>query len=247
MTAVALPRATGGRWRLVRSGARDITPLVVGVAPIAVAIGAAISAADISPVAGWAAGPLIVGGAAQLLTIQMLDAGSVPFAIVISALLVNARVLAYGAALAPWFREATLGQRLLVAIPLIDPTFFTATARFERGDLDQSARLAYYAGAGGFLMLAWMAIQALVVAVGSSLPESSGLHLAAPLALGGLLAKTTVGRPATVAAVAAAGVAVLGTALPFQIGASLGLVAGIICGMIVLRRAEDRENQDASS
>jgi predicted branched-subunit amino acid permease len=130
----------------------------------------------------------------------MLATGSAPFVIVVSAVLVNARVVAYAAAIAPWFREASLRQRLLVAIPLTDPLYFTATARFERDDMDQPARLAYYVGAGGLLLASWMAIQALAIAAGSTLPDWVGLHLAAPLALGGLLAKVATGRPATAAA-----------------------------------------------
>jgi predicted branched-subunit amino acid permease len=246
MSTVAATAQRHPTWRHARQGCRDIVPMVIGVAPIAIAIGATISTSPVPALAGWAGGPLIVGGAAQLLTIQMLATGSAPFVIVVSALLVNARVVAYAAAIAPWFREASLRQRLLVAIPLTDPLYFTATARFERADLDQSGRLAYYVGAGGLLLAAWMGLQAVAIAAGSTLPDWVGLHLAAPLALGGLLAKVATGRPATAAAVIAGGVAVAAVALPLQAGASLGVVAGIAAGVLMTRRdARTKTAEDA--
>lgn len=236
MSAIAATTRRNRAWQHARQGCRDIIPMVIGVAPIAIAIGATISTSSVPALAGWAGGPLIVGGAAQLLTIQMLATGSAPFVIVVSALLVNARVVAYAAAIAPWFREASLRQRLLVAIPLTDPLYFTATARYERGDLDQSGRLAYYLGAGGLLLAAWMGLQAVAIAAGSTLPDWVGLHLAAPLALGGLLAKVATGPAATAAAVIAGSVAVAAVALPLQAGASVGVVAGITAGVLVTRR-----------
>ena len=74
------------------------------------------------------------------------------------------------------------------------------------------------------------------------MPAWVGLRLAAPLALGGLLAKVATGGPATAAAVIAAGVAVGAVALPLQAGASLGVVAGIAAGVLITppRRANAR-------
>jgi predicted branched-subunit amino acid permease len=236
MSTVAATAQRHPGWGHARQGCRDIIPMVIGVAPIALAIGATISTSPVPALAGWAGGPLIVGGAAQLLTVQMLATGSAPLVIVVSAVLVNARVVAYAAAIAPWFREASLRQRLLVALPLTDPLYFTATARFERDDFDQSGRLAYYAGAGGLLLASWMALQAVAIAAGSTLPDWVGLRLAAPLALGGLLAKVATGRPATAAAVIAGILAVAAVALPLQAGASLGMVAGIAAGVVITRR-----------
>ena len=102
------------RWRHSVAGARDITPMVIGVLPLGLAIGVAISTSSIPALAGWAAGPLIFGGAAQLMAVQLLDAGAAPAVIIVSALLVNSRIVMYSAAIAPWFRTATLRQRLLV-------------------------------------------------------------------------------------------------------------------------------------
>jgi hypothetical protein len=55
-----------------------------------------------------------------------------------------------------------------------------------RRSVDGTCRcVAYYAGAAGLLMVAWMAVQALAIAAGGSLPEVVGLHVAAPLVFAG--------------------------------------------------------------
>jgi predicted branched-subunit amino acid permease len=212
--------------------------MVIGVLPLGLAIGVAISASSVPALAGWAAGPLIFGGAAQLMAVQLLDAGAAPGVIIASALLVNSRIVMYGAAIAPWFRTATLRQRLLVAAPLIDPLYMTCAARYEHDDLDQRGRLAYYTGAAVLLLASWMAVQAFAIAIGDSIPDAVGVHVAAPLAFAGMLAKATVARPAIAAAGAAGLVAVAAAGMPYQSGITLAVVAGIVAGWVADRRSQ---------
>ena len=237
--------APARRWRHVAAGARDMTPMVLSVLPLGLAIGAAVATSSIPALAGWVGGPLIFGGAAQLLAVQLLDSGAAPAVVIVSALLVNARVVMYGAAIAPWFREASLRQRLLVAAPLIDPLYFTCAARYDRGDLDQRARIGYYAGAASLLLIAWMTVQWVAIAAGASMPDGVGLHLAAPLAFVGLLAKSTTSRPAIAAAGAAAVAAVAGTGLPFQSAVSLGIVVGLAAGVFANRRRARPDKEES--
>jgi predicted branched-subunit amino acid permease len=212
--------------------------MVIGVLPLGLAIGVAISTSSVPAVAGWAAGPLIFGGAAQLMAVQLLDAGAAPAVIIVSALLVNSRIVMYSAAIAPWFRTATLRQRLLVAAPLIDPLYMTCAARYERDDLDQRGRLAYYAGAALLLLASWMAIQALAIVIGDSIPDAAGVHVAAPLAFAGMLAKATVARPAIAPAGVAGLVAVVAAGMPYQSGITLAVVAGIVAGSVADQRSQ---------
>jgi predicted branched-subunit amino acid permease len=211
--------------------------MVMGVLPLGLAIGVAISASSIPPLAGWAAGPLIFGGAAQLTAIQLLDSGAAPAVVIVSALIINSRVVMYSAAIAPWFRTATLRQRLLVAVPLIDPLYLTCATRYEDGGLDQEGRLAYYTGAAALLLGAWMAIQGVAITIGDAIPEGAGLHIAAPLAFAGMLAKATVVRPAIVAASGAGLVAILAAGVPYQGGITLAVLAGTLAGWLADARA----------
>lgn len=211
-------------------GARDITPMVIGVIPFALAIGAAIGASTLSSAEGLFSGPTILAGSAQLATVQMLDEGAGPLVIIVSAILINARLLLYSASLAPWFAEQSLARRLLLAIPVIDQMHFTCTPRFERGDLDLRSRTKYFAGAAAWLVGAWIGAQALSIIVGARAPEALGLEAAAPLALVGLLAKSTVDRRAVVAAAVGCVVGVTTVGLPMHSSLLAGSVVGIIVG-----------------
>ena len=219
-------------------GARDIVPMVLGVIPFALAIGAMIGTSSISTAQGLFSGPGILAGAAQLSTIEMIESGAAPVIIIVSALMINARILLYSTALAPWFREERLARRLLLAIPVIDQLHFTCTPRFERGDLDARGRRCYYAGAAGLLVGAWTLTQAVAIVGGARLPEWVGLQIAAPLALAGLMAKSISGRAAITAAVVAGGLVVLGAGLPLHSAVLVAAVAGMIAGTVTARRAD---------
>jgi predicted branched-subunit amino acid permease len=223
--------------QIALEGVRDITPMVVGVVPFALAIGAAIGASSISTSQGLVSGPAILAGAAQLTTVQMLDAGAAPLVVVLSALMINARILLYSTSLAPWFRDESLGRRLLLALPVIDQMHFTCVPRFERGDLDANGRRAYYVGAAVWLVGAWSVTQALAIVAGARLPEELGLRVAAPLALAGLLAKSTVGSRATIAAATAAVLAVVAAGLPFHSAVLVAALGGIATAPLHRRTA----------
>ena len=230
--------ATVASRRLVVAldGARDITPMVIGVVPFGLAIGAAIGDSNLSTPQGIASAAGILAGAAQLTTVEMLDTGVAPLVIVLSALVINARILLYSASIAPWFADRPLGQRLLLALPVIDQIHFTCMPRFERGDLDRTGRAAYYVGAATWLVGAWVATQALAIVAGARLPDGLGLGIAAPLALAGLLAKSVTDRASGTAAATAALVAVAGASLPFHSTTLVGTLIGLTAGSTVARR-----------
>ena len=80
---------------------RDALPVVLAYAPFGLALGATLSATHLPSWIAWSSSPLLFGGAAQLLAVQMLDAGAAGVFVVLGALVVNARMLLYSAALAP--------------------------------------------------------------------------------------------------------------------------------------------------
>ena len=202
------------------------------------AVGAAVSASSLTTAQGLASAPIVLAGSAQLAAVQMLDAGVAPLVVIVSALVINARILLYGAGLAPWFRDQPVRRRLLLAIPVIDQTYLTCVPRFERGDLDSSGRVAYYSGGAVWLVGAWLGTQALAITIGARLPESLGLEIAAPLAMAGLLAKSTTSRQGVVAAVVAGALAVLAVGLPMHTSLLVATIVGIAAGRASQRSSE---------
>jgi predicted branched-subunit amino acid permease len=227
-----IPVTSTSTAALVAAGARDMTPMVIGVVPFGLAIGAMIGSSGIDPWAAAASAPLILAGAAQLTTLQMLEAGSNPVVIVASALLINLRIVLYSASLAPWFAGVRLRTRLLLSTSVIDQTHFVAVPRFEQGDLDRCGRVAYYAGASAWLVSAWLASQFVAMAVGAELPESARLDMAAPLALVGLLAKSVGTRSSALAASVGVAVATVGAGLPLHSATLVATVTGIAVAVV---------------
>jgi predicted branched-subunit amino acid permease len=206
--------------------------MVIGVIPFGLAVGATVAATAIDPWAALVSAPAILAGAAQLATIRMLEAGSNPLVIIASALLVNLRILLYSASLAPWFRGVRLRTRLLLAGSVIDQTHLVCTRRFERGDLDRRARVAYYAGASAWLLTAWIGSQTVAVVIGAELPASARLDMAAPFALLGLLAKSLDSRPAAMAAVTATVTVCVGAGLAFQAATLVATLSGLVVAVL---------------
>jgi predicted branched-subunit amino acid permease len=239
--AITGPNAEARRLRATAvDGVRDMVPMTLSVLPFALTIGAVLASSSIGPVEGILSGPLILAGAAQMMAVQMLEDGAAPAVIVLSALLVNLRIILYSTALAPWFRDESLGRRLLLAIPVIDPLYFVTGPRFERCDLDRRHRQAYYAGAAGLLVTGWVVAQTAAILAGAQAPDAVGLHLGAPLALAGMLAKSIPTRPALVAALSAGVLVVAGAGLPFNSAVLVAAVGGVATGALVANRTSSR-------
>ena len=142
------------------------------------------------------------------------------------ATLINLRFVFYGAGVARWFAGAPLGRRLLLAFPIVDQTFLLCQKHFETED-DPLWRQRYYLTATAALASAFVLSQPVAFYLGTALPEEIGLHLAAPLAFAGMIAKSMNGRRELTAGAVAAACVVLGTravgALALPIGVGLGV------------------------
>jgi predicted branched-subunit amino acid permease len=172
----------------------------------------------------------------------MLDTGTAPLVIVLSALLINTRLIAYGAGLAPWFATLSRRRRLLLAAPLLDQLYLAVAPRFERGDLDERGRQAYYAGAAIVTVFGWSAAQLVGVFAGAAVPDTVGLEVAAPVTFAGLLARATVSRASLTVAVAALAVGAAAGGLPYRSGPLAAAAVGVGVGCVAFppRRGEDR-------
>ena len=115
---------------VVGRAVRDAAPVVLAYAPFGLALGATLAATHLPSWIAWSSSPLLFGGAAQLLAVQMLDAGASTVLVVLGALVVNARMLLYSAALAPHTAEWPARWRWLGAYLLADPVYALAITRF---------------------------------------------------------------------------------------------------------------------
>ena len=223
--------ASGSERVLDRAAVRDIVPVVVSVLPFAAVIGVTIAQLDTVPAwAGLLSGPLFYAGTAQLAALTLFEGGAGVTAILGTVLIINARLLMYGAALEPLFRAQPTWFRWLAPHFLIDQTYAIAELRPE---LREPARFRrYWLTAGSVLAVGWTAAMAAAVLLGPLLPAASPLDFAATAMFVGLLVPRLRERAAWRPAFIAGTVGVLAAPLPNGSGLLIAAVAGLLPALL---------------
>ena len=221
----------------VRAGAVAALPLVAGMAPFALAVGAAVSASA-EPVAAWAGTLLIYSGSAQLSLLQLLQEDAPSWTAVLVAALINARLVVYSAALAPLWSEARLGWKVLGAATIVEPTYALAEQRRATGAGADGA-LAHYAGAAAAVTVGWTAVVTLGAVIGRTWAPVDYLAVAVPLCLVALVAPH-LRLPGGIAAIATAvGTAVCARAILPRSEILLAMAAAAVAGSFSARRRSE--------
>ncbi|MGI9612119.1 MAG: AzlC family ABC transporter permease [Acidimicrobiales bacterium] len=206
---------------------RDVAPLALALIPFSLAIGATIASSDVAAPAALAGSLLLMAGAAQLAAVELVDAEAGYVVAVGTALMINARLILYSAAMATWFEGLPRWRRLLLAVPLVDQTFLLAQRRFP-GRPSIVWRQQYYIMASGTLLVCFVSSQLVGFWIGAGLPPGLGLHLAAPVAFAGLLGASVKGRGGATAAIAAS----LAMVIAVQFAGGLALPSAAIFGVV---------------
>jgi predicted branched-subunit amino acid permease len=218
-------------------GMRAVAPLLIGVAPFGLIVGVTAAGTAIGVQLGYATSLIIFAGAAQLATVQLIDAGSAAAVVIGTALVINARHLMYSAALAPHFREFPGRYRFGLPYFLTDQAFVVSITRFNE-DTSPEYKRWFYSGGAVSLFVTWQVTTATGVILGASVPESWSLDFAIPLVFLALLIPALRTRPAAVAAVVGGVVAVLAHDVSYNLGLMIGALAGIVAGVVAERLAE---------
>jgi predicted branched-subunit amino acid permease len=229
-----VPRSEAAELRAeFLTGVRDMAPLLVGITPFGLLLGATV-AASADPVAAWSGALPIYGGSAHLAVLGSLGHGGGVLVAAAAGVLVNLRVIVYSSSLAPLWAGSRWWARGLAAATVIDPTWVVAEHRATRpGSLAQ--RRAHYAGAatlltGGWLLLVTAGAVGGVVAGGVAV-----LGVALPLCLLELVVPHLTSRPGATAVAVAVVVVVATASLPSGIGMLLAMAAAALAGVAAER------------
>lgn len=220
-----------------RDALDDIAPFALALIPFGLAVGGASAAAGLSAPTALFGAIFLLAGAAQLAAVEVLGAGGGIVSVVVVTTLVNLRFVFYGAGVATWFDGLPRRRRLLLAFPIVDQTFMLCQRRFE-DEHDQAWRQRYYVTATSVLAGTFVGSQVIAYALGSNLPPGLGLHLAAPLAFAGMLAKSLTGRSEVIAAAIAAGIVVPCTGALGTVGLPIAVMAGVTAGVLATKDAK---------
>jgi predicted branched-subunit amino acid permease len=212
--------------------------VVLGYVPFGLALGAALMSTTVDPVLAWSSSWLMMAGAAQLVSVQLLSGGAGAAVVVGVALVVNSRHLIYSAALAPYTVGWSRTGRAVAAYFLADPVYALAAARFESRGESAHARLRYYLSMALTCWVGWVVLTATGALAAGRLPDRLPLDLAAPLTFLLLLVPMLTSRAAKASAFTAAAVAVPATVLPLGLGLPVAAALGIVVGASTARRRD---------
>jgi branched chain amino acid efflux pump len=195
-------------WRPDRALVRDVAAVTAAVSVVGLSYGAIARAGGLPVWAIVAMSVLVFAGGSQFLAAGLIAAGN-PVAAVLAGLLLNARHLPFGLAVADAVGGGT-AARLLGSHLMVDESVAFALAQPDA----ERRRRAFWL-TGGTLFVAWNAatVAGIVLAGSVGDPDTVGLDAAFPAGLLALLMVTLrQARPRRVA-VAGAAVAVLATPL----------------------------------
>jgi predicted branched-subunit amino acid permease len=215
-----------------RLALRDAWTVVPGLVPFGMLLGITVVATGTNPLAGVLGGPIVYGGSAQLTAMTLFDRGLGLVAVVLSAAVVNARLLLYSAALADRFRAQPALFRWLAPHFIIDQTYLLAGSHPALAGRDFRR---YWTWLGTAVLVVWTGSIALGIAFGPMLPPLPHLTLVGTAMFIGLLIPRLVDRPAVVAAVVGGGVAAAVSWVLPAAGIVAGAVAGVAGAMSVSR------------
>lgn len=236
VTATTPAASLTGSTRLAfLAGARAMVPWLAGVVPFGLTVGVTIAESSVDPLAGWATGPLVFAGSSQLAAIELLDEGAAIAVVVITVLVINARLLVYGGSMAPWWMGSGRGFRAIAAYLLIDPSYAVGTVGYRTHGTRREGH-AHYLGCGVTLWVAWQTAIGVGILAGGAIPEMSLLALVVPYYLIAEVIDSADARPGRVAAAVGAVVAIGANGAPMQSGAVIAIAVGVAAAGLVEAR-----------
>jgi predicted branched-subunit amino acid permease len=229
------PAATSERVSPRRDAVRDVLALAPGLFPLGVTLGVVIAASVMGKAAGLLGAPLVYGGSAQLTATTLFQHGAGLLVVVGSALIVNARLMLYGASLAHRFRGQPRWFQLVGPHFIVDQTYLSAAGRPAHRD-GQFRRYWLFLGLG--VMAVWTAAVGTGLLLGPRLPSLPHLPLVGIALFIGMLMPRLRDAPGVAAAVSAAVAAPVAAQLVPGAGVVAGAAAGMIAGLMTSRKSK---------
>jgi 4-azaleucine resistance transporter AzlC len=212
----------------LRAGVVDAAPLLLGVIPFGLVAGIAAADAGLDLTQAVAMSVVVFAGASQLAALELIGDDAPLAVVVVTAVVINLRMLMYSASLAPYFRDLSARWRAGLPYLLTDQAYALSVANF-RSEHSYDRR-AYYLGVAGTLWVVWQLATVAGVLAGTGVPDAWGLEFAVPLVFLALLVPAMEDGPASLAAVVGGTVALAGAGLPLNLGLLAGATAGVAAG-----------------
>jgi 4-azaleucine resistance transporter AzlC len=213
-------------------GFRAFVPVMLGAIPFGLIYGVSAAESGMTTIEGAGLSAIMIAGAAQLVTIELLKTEAPVWLIVFSVVLINLRFIIYSASLAPHFRSLSSRWKLLLAYPLTDEPYALSISYFNQYP-QMLYKHWYYLGSGFALWITWITSSAIGLEIGSIIPKAWSLDFVIPLIFIGLAVPAVKNKALGGSAIVAIVVALIAAPLPNNIGLMLAVVCSIATGVIL--------------
>lgn len=153
------------------TGALHMTPLNLAVVPWAILAGSMAVDSGLTFAQSVAMSAMVFAGAAQLVTLGLLNNGAGVITIIVSVFFITSQHLLYGLTLRPHVRPFSPLQRAGIGFLLTDELFAVSVAGRQR------LSFAYLFGAGLSFYLVWVLVSILGIVLAHSISDLSRLRL----------------------------------------------------------------------
>jgi len=209
---------------------------MLGVVPFGLIFGVLAREAGIPPAPAVAMSSIVLAGSAQFIGTQLFASGAPGPLILLTTFVVNLRHLLYSASVAPFLRQLHAGWRWLLGYLLTDEAYAVTITHYQIRSGDDRHKHWFFLGAGLTLWVGWQISTLLGVLLAAAVPASWGLEFTLTLIFIAITVPLLTDRPAQIAALTSAVIAVAAAGAPLRIGLMAGAVAGIAAGIVAERR-----------
>lgn len=204
----------------IRSGIHDVMPTVFGYITVGMAYGIVAKTGHLSLLMIGLMSLIVYAGSAQFVLVSMLAIGSPIGAMVISTVLINARMSLMSMTVAPYLKDESMTQNVLIGTLLTDESFALSMNKLNYTDHHLNAPWFHSVNVGAYLV--WFVAMFIGLLYLQMITDRSKPFL----------------RHLSVAGVVAAAMVVLVRYLPGTTAIIVATVIGCLFGMGVERHAE---------
>lgn len=221
------------------AGVRAELPLLLGLFPFGMVYGVLALAAGLPVWAIIFMSAIFLAGSGQLIFVQLFGVATPYSIIATTASIVNLRHLLYSASVAPYLDHLPRRWKMLLSFLLTDEAYAAAVPRFRDGPATPH-RHWFLLGTGTTLWAGWFTSSITGILIGHAIPASWSLDFSVALTFIALLVMSLQRKSEIIAALAAAGAALMLQSLPYKLwilaAALIGIAVGVFCRRLEMRR-----------
>ncbi len=225
-------------WQGVRAGA----PFLLVVAPFGLLFGVVAREAGFDMIQTMAMTALVIAGAAQFASVQLLVDGAPVFIAILTGLAVNLRMVMYSASLTPHLGKARTWQKVLMAYLMVDQSYGVSIEQYQKEpSMPVQEKVSYYFGVISAIAPFWYGFSFIGALVGSAIPPEYALDFAIPITFIALVAPSLRSLPHLAAAVVSVVVSLALAWMPYNLWLMIAAVLAMITGAQVEKWLEARK------